>query len=78
MNRKKRAYVSVYNKERIVEFCRYLVEYGYEIIAEIERLVPALKQGGGYIFSSDHSIPNSVSAENFRAILDTVKRVGRY
>ena len=48
------------------------------IIAEIERLVPALKQGGGYIFSSDHSIPNSVSAENFRAILDTVKRVGRY
>ena len=48
------------------------------IIAEIERLVPALKQGGGYIFSSDHSIPNSVSAENFHAILDTVKRVGRY
>lgn len=30
---KKRAYVSVYNKEGIVEFCRYLVEYGYEIIA---------------------------------------------
>ena len=33
MNSKKRAYVSVYNKERIVEFCQYLIEYGYEIVA---------------------------------------------
>ena len=33
MKTKKRAYVSVYNKDRIVEFCQYLVEYGYEIIA---------------------------------------------
>ena len=33
MNNKKRAYVSVYNKERIVEFCQYLIEYGYEIVA---------------------------------------------
>lgn len=48
------------------------------IIAEIERVVPALKENGGYIFSSDHSIPNSVSLENFRAIVETVKRVGRY
>ncbi len=33
MNSKKRAYVSVYNKDRIVEFCQYLIEYGYEIVA---------------------------------------------
>lgn len=48
------------------------------IIAEIDRLVPALKQSGGYIFSSDHSIPDTVSLENFRAIVNEVKRVGRY
>ncbi len=30
---KKRAYISVYNKEGVVEFCRYLTEYGYELIA---------------------------------------------
>ena len=48
------------------------------IVAEIERLVPQLKQGGGYIFASDHSIPSSVSLENFRAIIDTVKRCGSY
>lgn len=33
MSTKKRAYISVYNKEGIVEFCRYLSEYGYELIA---------------------------------------------
>ena len=49
-----------------------------EIVAEIEDLVPMLKEHGGYIFSSDHSIPNSVSADNFRSIIETVKRVGTY
>ena len=48
------------------------------IVAEIERLVPRLKENGGYIFASDHSIPNSVSLENFSAIMETVKRCGGY
>lgn len=48
------------------------------IIAEIGKVVPDLKKGGGYIFSSDHSIPNSVSLENFKAIIAEVKRVGAY
>jgi len=48
------------------------------IIEEIRRLVPVLKENGGYIFSSDHSIPNTVSLENFRAIIDEVKRCGSY
>ena len=48
------------------------------IVAEIERLVPCLKEKGGYIFSSDHSIPNSVSAENFREIVAAAKRAGSY
>ena len=48
------------------------------IVEEIRRVIPVLKQNGGYIFSSDHSIPNSVSLENFKAIVEEVKRVGRY
>ena len=48
------------------------------IIEEIRRVIPALKENGGYIFSSDHSIPNSVSLENFRAIVAEVKRLGAY
>ena len=48
------------------------------IVSEIERVVPLLKQDGGYIFSSDHSIPNSVSLENMKAIMEAVKRAGKY
>ena len=48
------------------------------IVAEIERLVSALKEGGGYIFASDHSIPSSVSLENFRTIMECVKQCGSY
>lgn len=45
---------------------------------EISRVLPELKKGGGYIFSSDHSIPNSVSLEDFRHIVALVKELGRY
>lgn len=47
-------------------------------LAEVRRLIPVLKENGGYIFSSDHSIPNSVSLENYRAIVECVKEVGSY
>lgn len=48
------------------------------IRAEMERLVPALKENGGYIFSSDHSVPSSVSLEDFRGIVELAKRLGSY
>ena len=48
------------------------------IEAEIERVLPVLKQGGGYIFSSDHSVPSSVSLADFKRIVDCAKRVGAY
>ena len=47
-------------------------------VEEVRRIVPKLKENGGYIFSSDHSIPNSVSLETFRAIVEEVKRLGWY
>src|SRR5690606_29033861 len=43
------------------------------ILAEIKRVIPVLKESGGYIFASDHSIPNSVSLENFKLIVDLIK-----
>jgi len=48
------------------------------IIAEINEKVPVLMENGGFIFSSDHSIPNSVSLENMKRIVAEIKRVGRY
>ena len=49
-----------------------------EIEAEICRLLPALKGGGGYIFQEDHSIPDSVSLENYRRIVRITKERGSY
>ncbi|HBQ63621.1 MAG TPA: hypothetical protein DD727_01570 [Clostridiales bacterium] len=46
------------------------------ILAEIRNVVPVMKQSGGYIFSSDHSVPDSVSLENFREITRLAKETG--
>ena len=48
------------------------------IKAEMERVVPEMKKNGGYIFSSDHSVPSSVSFEEFREIVALAKRLGEY
>ncbi len=45
---------------------------------EIRRVVPVVKEGGGYIFSSDHSVPSSVSLEDFRRIVELAKEAGSY
>lgn len=46
--------------------------------AEMERIIPAMKEGGGYIFASDHSIPNSVSFENMTEIAKLAHQLGKY
>jgi uroporphyrinogen decarboxylase len=48
------------------------------IISEIERAVPVLKENGGYIFASDHTIPDSVSLVNMREIVSALKKAGAY
>jgi uroporphyrinogen decarboxylase len=48
------------------------------IEAEMKKVIPVVKENGGYIFSSDHSVPPSVSLENFRRITDMAKKLGSY
>jgi len=48
------------------------------IEAEIKKLLPVLMQNGGYIFSSDHSVPCDVSLDNFKKITELAKNLGRY
>jgi uroporphyrinogen decarboxylase len=45
---------------------------------EIRRVVPELKKNGGYIFSSDHSVPDDVSLEAFRRIVELARELGSY
>lgn len=49
-----------------------------KIEAEMRQVIPTLKQNGGYLFSSDHSVPSSVSLENFRYIVNLAKKLGSY
>jgi uroporphyrinogen decarboxylase len=48
------------------------------IEADMRRVIPVVKENGGYVFSSDHSIPSSVSLENFRYIVSLAKELGAY
>ncbi len=48
------------------------------IAEEMNRVIPVVKENGGYIFSSDHSVPSAVSLENFRYIVNLAKKLGTY
>ena len=48
------------------------------ITEEMRKVIPVVKESGGYIFSSDHSVPSSVSLENFRQIVNLAKELGSY
>ena len=47
-------------------------------VAAIAEMLPIVKENGGYIFATDHSIPNSVSLETFRAVIAAAKQYGSY
>lgn len=44
----------------------------------MRQVIPAMKQDGGYILSSDHSVPDSVSFEQFGRFVELAKALGRY
>lgn len=44
----------------------------------MRQVVPAMKKGGGYVISSDHSVPDSVSLEQFRQFVELAKKLGAY
>ena len=45
---------------------------------EIKSKIPFAKRGGGYIYHSDHSVPNNVSFQRYCRVLELVKRYGVY
>ena len=45
---------------------------------EIRLKVGQGKQGGGYIYHSDHSVPPKISLERYRWVLNLIKQYGRY
>jgi uroporphyrinogen decarboxylase len=71
------------------EYGRHLVFMGnvdFERIAlghreaeeEIRTKVGLGKEGGGYIYHADHSVPPSISLDDYRHVLDLVRQYGQY
>jgi uroporphyrinogen decarboxylase len=48
------------------------------IAEEIARKFEVAKQGGGYIYHSDHSVPVDVSFEQYKEVIDLVKKHAPY
>ena len=46
--------------------------------AEMQRVIPVMKARGGYVISSDHSVPESVSLETFGEFVHLAKELGSY
>jgi uroporphyrinogen decarboxylase len=44
----------------------------------MREVVPAMKENGGYVLSSDHSVPDSVSYEQFRQFVACAKELAAY
>lgn len=49
-----------------------------KVESEMKRLMPVLKQNGGYIFQEDHSIPDDVSFEDYKKIVKLGRELGSY
>lgn len=45
---------------------------------EVASKIPVLKRGGGYIYYSDHSVPDNVSFENYCHLIELVRQYGGY
>jgi len=45
---------------------------------QMRRVIPAMKENGGYIISSDHSVPETVSFETFGEFVRLAKELGSY
>ena len=55
-----------------------LYEKPEELWVEMRKVIPEMKKLGGYIASTDHSVPQSVSLETFREFVRLAKELGSY
>ena len=49
-----------------------------EVDALVKERIRALAPGGGYAVSSSNSIPEYVKPENYKAMIEAVKKYGKY
>ncbi|MEA3402873.1 MAG: uroporphyrinogen decarboxylase family protein [Armatimonadota bacterium] len=45
---------------------------------EVAGKIPVLKEGGGYVYHSDHSVPDNVSFDSYCRLMELVREYGSY
>ncbi len=45
---------------------------------EISTKIPEARKGGGYIYHADHSVPDNVSFEQYKRVIELVKKYGAF
>ena len=70
----------LYGKDLVLKGgCNALLWDDWEKVeAQMKTLIPGMMEGGGYIFSSDHSIPDYTSLETYRRIVALARALGKY
>ena len=61
-----------------VRLARAMAGSAEDIENEIRTKLSAAGQDGGYIYHSDHSVPNDVSLSNYQFALGLVRKYGRF
>lgn len=49
-----------------------------DILREISTKIPPVKKGGGYIYHSDHSVPDDVSFQQYCRVMELVAEYGKF
>ena len=49
-----------------------------DIVKEISTKIPVMKKGGGYIYHSDHSVPDNVSFQQYCRTMELVAEYGKF
>ncbi|MBM3236498.1 hypothetical protein FJZ31_09385 [Candidatus Poribacteria bacterium] len=49
-----------------------------DIVREISTKLPDVKRGGGYIYHSDHSVPDNVSFQQYCRVMELVEEYGKF
>ncbi|MEK7475708.1 MAG: uroporphyrinogen decarboxylase family protein [Candidatus Coatesbacteria bacterium] len=49
-----------------------------DLEAEMRTVIPVMKEHGGYVIGSDHSVPDSVSLDQFREFVRLARELGAY
>jgi uroporphyrinogen decarboxylase len=55
-----------------------LYRYPGQMWTEMRRVIPVMKENGGYVIGTDHSVPDSVSLDVYRHFVTLAKELGSY